>query len=217
MAQRTVTKFLSDLKTSGLLTDQQQSQLDAEVRKPGTSTQAKPLARRLVKSGFLNRWQAEMLLQGQTGLMLGHYRMRGILGRGGMGTVFRALDPDNKQEVAIKVMARKLAKNEVLVTRFKREIQAAMAIDSPHVVKALDAGRVGHMLFLVMEVVNGGDLASIIHGKKTAATTGRVRTGSASGRRTTSGAHTTLSSSRLKARQPDFDVANRCRTAGQNH
>jgi serine/threonine protein kinase len=162
MAQQTASTFLEDLRACGLLTDKQQTVLDLEIERVDRKTEPATLARQLVKQGWLTQWQAEMLLNGQTGLRIQQYRMLDILGRGGMGTVFRARDTEKNRDVAIKVMAKKLAKNQTLVTRFKREIQAVMSIDSPHVVKALDAGRIGRILFFVMEVVDGRDLDSII-------------------------------------------------------
>ena len=166
MAQRTASTFLEDLKACGLLTDKQQTLLDLEIDRVDRKAEPQQLARELVKQGWLTRWQAEMLMNGQTGLAIRQYRMLEILGRGGMGTVFRARDTENDRDVAIKVMAKKLAKNQTLVTRFKREIQAVMSIDSPNVVKAYDAGRIGRILFFVMEVVDGRDLDSIISGGK---------------------------------------------------
>ena len=162
MASRTAITFLSDLKASGLLSEKQQVTLDKEIERLEDKADPARMARQLVREGWLTRWQAEMVMSGQTGLMVGHYHMLGILGRGGMGTVFRARDTEENREVAIKVMAKKLSKNQTLVARFKREIEAVMSIESPHVVKAYDAGRIGRILFMVMEVVDGRDIDSII-------------------------------------------------------
>ena len=162
MASRTVVTFIRDLKTSGLLSEKQQVALDKEVERLEDNADPAQVARQLVKQDWLTRWQAEMLMTGQTGLKVGHYHMLGILGRGGMGTVFRAKDTEKGREVAIKVMAKKLSKNETLVARFKREIEAVMSIESPHVVKAYDAGRIGRIMFMVMEVVDGRDIDSIV-------------------------------------------------------
>lgn len=162
MASRTASTFIKDIKACGLLSEKQRTVLDQEIERLENKADPTHLARQLVKQGWLTRWQAEMLMNGQTGLTVGHYHMLEILGRGGMGTVFRAKDTVENREVAIKVMAKKLSKNQTLVTRFKREIQAVMSLDSPHVVKAFDAGRIGSILFMVMEVVDGRDLDSII-------------------------------------------------------
>src|SRR5207302_10377944 len=65
------------------------------------------------------------------------------LGRGGMGTVFQAQHTTLKRVVALKVMAHEFLADEGAVARFQREIQAAAALDDPHIVAAYDAESVG--------------------------------------------------------------------------
>src|SRR5690606_5945224 len=74
--------------------------------------------------------------------MLGPYEVYEMLGRGGMGIVFRARDPKLNRVVAIKVLAPELAANPNARRRFLREAQAAAAISHPHVVTihAVDEG-----------------------------------------------------------------------------
>ena len=68
-----------------------------------------------------------------------------------MGHVFKARDDSTGAIVAIKVMSRKLTGNQTLVNRFRREIRASSLLNNPHIVRTLDAGRVGKVDFMVME------------------------------------------------------------------
>ncbi len=63
------------------------------------------------------------------GTRLGKYEIRGEIGRGGMGTVYRGFDPTLNRTVAVKVLAPHLAWEREFVTRFTREAQAAATRD----------------------------------------------------------------------------------------
>jgi serine/threonine protein kinase len=157
MPVTTSAELLRLLKKSQLLS-QQQLEL---VRSRASTMSPQELASSLADEGLLTAWQSNQLLKGQTGFVLGRYRLLNPVGRGGMGHVFRARDDRDGQIVAIKVMARKLSRNEVLVNRFRREIKASSRLKSPHIVRAVDAGRVGNVDFMVMEYVNGDQLDRI--------------------------------------------------------
>jgi serine/threonine protein kinase len=155
MAQSSLTDFVGCLEKSRLLTDQQLQSIRTQLEQIANPVQPEALAELLVSQQHLTRWQADQLLKGQTGLVLCQYHLLNPIGRGGMGHVFRARDSQSGQIVAIKVMARKLTSNQTLVSRFRREIKASARLDSPYIVKSMDAGRVGKTDFLVMEYVNG--------------------------------------------------------------
>ena len=163
----TLRDFISALKKSRLLSRSQYEAVRNDAAKQeaanGQSLSAEKFAQRLVTKNVLTRWQAKTLLAGDTGLVLGSYHLRDVIGRGGMGVVFKAWDPTGKRVVAIKVMAKRYWKNKALVSRFKREIKAATIINSPHVVRAFDAGHVGKVPYLVMEFVDGEDLRGSGH------------------------------------------------------
>ena len=168
MAELHLTEFLAFLKQSGLLTAAQWETAQSAAKQlhkdrtaaPGTAI-AESLAKELVTLGLLTRWQASQLLKGQTGFVLEKYRLLGPVGKGGMGHVFQARDDRTGAIVAIKVMSRKLTGNQTLVNRFRREIRASSLLNSPHIVRTLDAGRVGKVDFMVMEFVNGDQLDRI--------------------------------------------------------
>jgi eukaryotic-like serine/threonine-protein kinase len=96
-------------------------------------------------------------------LIDGKYRIEGVLGRGGMGTVFAALHVPLKREVAVKVLRPGLLSRKDVVGRFMREARAAARIRSPHVVGVLDVGGLptGEP-YIVMERLRGNDLSQEI-------------------------------------------------------
>lgn len=90
------------------------------------------------------------------------YLILGTLGRGGMGTVFRAQHRLMHRQVALKVLSPKLVERPNLVDHFRREVQAAASLSHPNIVTAYDADQAGNTHFLVMEFVPGIDLDRLI-------------------------------------------------------
>jgi serine/threonine protein kinase/tetratricopeptide (TPR) repeat protein len=88
------------------------------------------------------------------------YRVRGVLGKGGMGEVFRAYDVELRGEVALKVV-RDDASGEV-AERFRREIALARKVTSPHVLRVYDLAEHAGLRFVSMELVDGRDLAALL-------------------------------------------------------
>jgi tetratricopeptide (TPR) repeat protein len=86
----------------------------------------------------------------------GRYLIRGELGEGGFGSVYRGWDPKHEREVAIKLLQRPSPKAR---ERFEREIRATARLRHPNVVALLDSGEHEGKPFLVTELVRGGDLA----------------------------------------------------------
>jgi serine/threonine-protein kinase len=85
-------------------------------------------------------------------------RIEEVAGRGGMGVVYRAFDPELERAVAVKVVAPDLAADPEFQERFRRESRAAAAVHHPHVIPIHRAGRERGMLFLVMHYAVGDDL-----------------------------------------------------------
>lgn len=154
-----VETFVKNLQKSRLLSEAQIGTLKQQLQ--GNSLTAKALAETLVVQKHLTPWQAKQLLRGETGFVLKQYRLLAPVGKGGMGHVFKGRDSGSGATVAVKVMARKLTNNQALVSRFQREIRANEKLNSPHIVKSLDAGRVGKVDFMVMEYVNGDQVDRI--------------------------------------------------------
>jgi serine/threonine protein kinase len=93
---------------------------------------------------------------------IGKYQIQRVLGRGGMGTVYQALDPVLHRTVAIKVMIQGLAESPDLRARFLREAQAAGGLRHRNIVTVYDLGEDGGQPYIAMEFIEGTDLEKII-------------------------------------------------------
>jgi serine/threonine protein kinase len=148
--------FLQRLARSRLLDDEQLKQATAAALRESDPERA---AVQLVAANFLTRWQARQLLSDKSvRFFLGHYKLLKELGRGSMGTVYRAVHPTMSRTVALKVMSRDILKDKRAVARFQREIRTAAALDHANIARALDAGCEKGIYYLVMEHVDGKDL-----------------------------------------------------------
>ncbi len=96
------------------------------------------------------------------GTEIAGYRVEGILGRGGMGVVYRAADERLGRSVAVKVIAPEQARDPAFQRRFSEESRSAAAIDHPNVLPVYEAGEQDGLLFLATRLVDGDDLAELI-------------------------------------------------------
>ncbi len=94
---------------------------------------------------------------------IGEYEVMGLLGRGGMATVYLAHDIALDRKVAIKVMSPHLISGEGMAERFKREARTAGSLSHPHIIPIYAVKEAGDLLFFVMKFVEGRPLDSIIH------------------------------------------------------
>ena len=90
------------------------------------------------------------------------YRVVALLGRGGMGEVYRADDLELGQAVALKFLPEALSRNSEELTRFRGEVRVARQIAHPNVCRVYDIGQADGHVFLSMEYVDGEDLASVL-------------------------------------------------------
>jgi len=93
---------------------------------------------------------------------LGAYELLRPVGKGGMGTVWEGRHTALDRRVAVKVLNPEFARNPELLARFLREGQAAARITHPHVATVYDVGEQGEKAFLVMEFLEGEDLAAVL-------------------------------------------------------
>ena len=96
------------------------------------------------------------------GSRLGGYRLEEQVGAGGMAVVFRARDERLDRLVALKIMTPAMGSDDMFRQRFIRESRAAAAVDDPHIIPVYEAGEVGHILFIAMRFVRGGDVRSLL-------------------------------------------------------
>jgi tRNA A-37 threonylcarbamoyl transferase component Bud32 len=96
------------------------------------------------------------------GEVLDSYRMLGVLGRGGMGIVYKARDEDLDRIVAVKMIDPALARDDSFVRRFRTEAQALARIDSRHIVSVYALRKTERGLFIVMECVDGGTVSDLL-------------------------------------------------------
>ncbi|MGD0125624.1 MAG: serine/threonine-protein kinase [Terriglobia bacterium] len=95
-------------------------------------------------------------------LLAERYRIVAVLGRGGMGEVYRADDLVLGQPVALKFLPEAAAGKEELLTRFRNEVRTARRVSHSNVCRVYDLGTVDGQMFLSMEYVDGEDLASLL-------------------------------------------------------
>jgi eukaryotic-like serine/threonine-protein kinase len=102
------------------------------------------------------------------GVRLGHYDIQEPIGAGGMGEVYRARDTKLNREVAIKILPETLGSDADRVARFTREAQTLAALNHPHIAQIHGLEESSGVRALVMELVEGEDLAERIAREPTA-------------------------------------------------
>lgn len=93
---------------------------------------------------------------GAAGRTLGGYKLLQRLGRGGMGTVYRALQLSLNREVALKILSAELSQDPAFVERFLKEARAAGQLNHPNIVQVYDVDRAEGLTFYAMEFMPGG-------------------------------------------------------------
>ncbi len=142
--------LVEDLKEKAALVDYMMQASGGAATQPIQS-----LARPSLASG------GDMLRPGT--VFANRYEVKEILGAGGMGVVYRALDRELQEPVAIKTLRPEtLAANTVALDRFKQEIKLARRIAHRNVVRTYDLGEVSGMYYLTMEYVEGTSLKQLI-------------------------------------------------------
>ena len=93
----------------------------------------------------------------------GHYQLEELIGRGGMGEVWRAYDTKTDRIVALKVLPPHMADDATFQQRFRRESQAAAGINEPHVAPIHGFGEIDGRLYLDMRLIDGRNLGTILN------------------------------------------------------
>src|SRR5437764_12428400 len=95
-------------------------------------------------------------------LLGGRYRVAGLLGRGGMGEVYRATDLTLGQAVALKFLPEATGNDERALARFYNEVRVARQVTHPNVCRVYDVGQVQELHYISMEFVDGEVLDSLL-------------------------------------------------------
>lgn len=154
----TIDRFLDLVRRSGLVSEER---LEAAVAAWPDHSLSLPedLVTGLIDAGLLTRWQVDQLRKGRhRGFMLGKYRLLGLLGRGGMSSVYLAEHSTLRNKVAIKVLPRNRVDQTSYLARFEREARTSARLNHPNIVRAFDLDTSGEIHFIAMEYVAGTDL-----------------------------------------------------------
>lgn len=100
------------------------------------------------------------------GKIIGGYKLNEVVGRGGMGTVYRATQLSLQRDVALKVLSAELSKDKAFRDLFIHEAQAAAQLVDPNIVQVYDAGIEGSVSFFSMEFIGQGSVEEILEREK---------------------------------------------------
>jgi serine/threonine protein kinase len=158
-----VDDFLRTILRSGIL---RRDELQDALRSVPSQERDDPnkIADHLVRRGKLTQFQTQKLLQGVSGgLILGPYQVEAVLGRGGMGSVYLALDARSGQHVALKVLPPKMAREkERSLARFEREKTVSQRIRHPNIALTQEAGVTHGVHYIAMEYIPGQTLYRLV-------------------------------------------------------
>ncbi|MCA2266302.1 serine/threonine protein kinase [Mycobacterium marseillense] len=96
------------------------------------------------------------------GTAFGHYEIKRLIGKGGMGKVYEAYDTNKRRTVALKLLPYRYTDDETFRTRFLRESHAAAVSQNPHVIPIHDWGEINGVLYIDMQLVQGRTLHEIL-------------------------------------------------------
>ena len=96
------------------------------------------------------------------GTEIGGYRLKDLIGQGGMGVVYLGENLQTGVNCAVKLLTPDLARQPGFRERFAREARYANSIDHPNIIEVYDAGEDGEVLYIAMQFVDGRDLKRLM-------------------------------------------------------
>jgi serine/threonine-protein kinase len=162
MPATTQSEFLHLLQKSRLLSQRDVEGLTLEYDLSSCES-SNDVAKKLVKSGVLTKYQAQLLLDGRyRGLVIDQYRVLELLGYGGIGRLYLAENTETEELVAIKVLHEKYRHDTDMLTRLKLEAEAGRRLQDSRIVRTLQVNDTGAICYLVMEFFNGINLLELV-------------------------------------------------------
>ncbi|MBW8883879.1 MAG: serine/threonine protein kinase, partial [Planctomycetia bacterium] len=154
-----VEALVSAIEKSGLLSA---GGIEKAREAAAKASEPKALARDLVKSGLLTRWQAEQLINGYHRLLVGNYKLLDQIGTSPTGRLYLAEHVQMGRRHTLKVLARRLAANPEAVKHFLNSARSACKLDHRNISHVYDVNqdRIGH--YVVMEHVEGQNLEELV-------------------------------------------------------
>lgn len=153
--------FFANLRGSGLLRQAQLQELWAWAA--ASSPDVPALAKEISRRKWLTAFQIKEIFRGRgRELTIDRFVVQDLLGEGGMGRVYKAIDTRMGRTVALKLIRPEKLQHAAAQARFDQEIQALSKMKHPNVVDVFDAGKLGEMHYYVMEFVEGTDLTKMV-------------------------------------------------------
>jgi serine/threonine protein kinase len=151
----------------GYVTEEQvREALEIQSKLRSMGIRPKRLGEVLLERAYITREQSEDILAAQKALdekrSIPGYEITGVLGRGGMGTVYRAMQTSMNRPVALKVLASRHARNRSFIERFVREARAVAKLNHENIVAGIDVGEADGLYYFAMEFVEGETVADMI-------------------------------------------------------
>jgi serine/threonine-protein kinase len=167
MTEQSPKQYLAMLDRSGLVPRQRiLAELSEVTQRFGLTPTLGQISEHLIQANLITQWHDEKLRAGKyRGFFLGKYKLLGLLGSGGMCSVYLAEHTILHQSRAIKVLPRSRVADKSYLERFYREGRAAAAASHPNIVRVYDIDHDGDNHYLVMEYVEGMDLYELVKRK----------------------------------------------------
>jgi len=154
--------FWTALDQSGLLKPRRLAMARAIAAEDPEATAAE-IAQKLVVRGMLTRFQADRLLEGRSrGFRFDRYKIVDVLGLGGMGWVYRAVDVDTGDQVALKVLRDDLKHDAGMLARFHQEAAVGLKLNHPHIMRTRSLGEAGGLPYMILDFVAGPNLLEVL-------------------------------------------------------
>jgi serine/threonine protein kinase len=156
-------EFLKCLAASRLYTRTELDEFIAGLPAERRPNEPAAMAKELVQARKLTKYQAACVYQGRPfHLLFGKYEVIDRVGVGGMGQVYKARHRQMDRLAAVKVLSSKSMQSKRAVERFRREVKMAAQLDHKNIVQTYDADDIDGEQYLVMEYVEGRDMAAVL-------------------------------------------------------